>query len=144
MKRICGFSLFFLAALWAAGCGPKETHEQRINRLRRAHQVIPTAVQNRTTAQGVQLILDFTVVNTAREPLPVLTVKVIIVDPHGQDRATHLVSLDTGGLRPGVASQVTGFIPDEKLGEGESVRVEVEGQVPVSQQKAYPEFRRLP
>lgn len=142
MKRICGF--FFLVALWVAGCGPKETHEQRINRLRRAHQVVPTAVQNRTTAEGVQLVLDFTVVNTARESLPVLTVKVIIVDANGKDRATHLVSLDTGALRPGVASQVTAFIPDEQLGEGESVRVEVEGQVPVSQQEAYPEFKGLP
>lgn len=144
MKQICGFSIFFLVVLWVAGCGPKETHEQRINRLRRAHQVIPTAVQNRTTLEGSQLILDFTVVNTAREPLPVLTVKVIIVDANGEDRTTHLVSLETKDLRPGVASQVTGFLPDEKLGEGESVRVEVEGQVPASQQEAYPEFGRLP
>lgn len=144
MKRIRECSIFFLVVLWAAGCGPKETHEQRINRLRRAHQVIPTAVQNRTTAQGDQLVLDFSVVNTAREPLPLLTVKVIVVDSKGQDRATHLLSLNTGGLRPGVASQVTGFIPNEKLEEGESVRVEVEGQVPSSQQATYPEFSKLP
>lgn len=144
MKRFRGVFILFSVALWAAGCGPKETHEQKINRLRRAHQVVPTAVQNRTTEEGVQLVLDFTVVNTAREILPVLTVKVIIVDANGQDRTTHLVSLGTGELRPGVASQVTGFIPDERLGEGESVRVEVEGQVPASQQEAYPEFRGLP
>ncbi len=132
-------SMCLLAVL---ACGPKETPTQRVTRLRLAHEVQPTAVQVRQRAEGPQLVLDFTVVNRGRESLPALTVKVVIVDASGKDRATHLVSLDTGQLQPGVASLVTGFINGEVLNPGEQVRVEVEGQVPGDRRAAYPEFRQ--
>lgn len=131
-----------LTVLALAGCGEKETPEQRVTRLRLAHQVQPTAVQVRNTPEGPQLLIDFTVVNTAREKLPTLTVKVVLVDTKGRDRATHLVSLNTSELLPGVAGLVTGFIPGETLAQGEQVRVEVEAQVPVKEQARYPEYRQ--
>lgn len=131
-----------LTVLALTGCGGKETPEQRVTRLRLAHQVQPTAVQVRTTPAGPELVIDFTVVNTAREKLPTLTVKVVLVDRHGKDRATHLLSLNTSNLLPGVAGQVTGFIPGETLAQGEQVRVEVEAQVSVKEQARYPEYRQ--
>lgn len=131
-----------LAALALGACGSRETPEQKVTRLRLAHQVQPTAVQVRNTPQGPELVIDFTVVNTAREKLPTLTVKVVLVDSKGKDRATHLVSLNTGDLLPGVAGLVTGFIPGETLAQGEQVRVEVEAQVSVKEQARYPEFRQ--
>jgi hypothetical protein len=136
--------VLLVAAFVVGACGRQETPEQRITRLRLAHQVQPTAVQVRQRPEGPELVLDFTVVNTARESLPTLTVKVVVVDAKGQDRATHLVSLPTGELRPGVASQLTGFIPGESLEPGEQVRVEVEGQVPASARARYPEYRLGP
>lgn len=140
-RRTKGFG-WALTILVLAGCGSKETPEARVTRLRLAHQVQPTAVQVRTTSQGPELVIDFTVVNTAREKLPTLTVKVVLVDSHGKDRATHLVSLNTKDLLPGVAGLVTGFIPGESLAQGEQVRVEVEAQVPVKEQARYPEYRQ--
>ncbi len=131
-----------VTVLALAGCGGKETPEERVSRLRLAHQVQPTAVQVRTTALGPELLVDFTVVNTAREKLPTLTVKVVLVDRHGRDRATHLVSLNTSDLLPGVAGQVTGFIPGESLAPGEQVRVEVEANVTVKERARYPEYRQ--
>ncbi|KDA53569.1 hypothetical protein EG19_05045 [Thermoanaerobaculum aquaticum] len=130
-----------LAALALVACGSKETPEQKVTRLRLAHQVQPTAVQVRTTPEGPELLIDFTVVNTAREKLPTLTVKVVLVDSKGKDRATHLVSLSTADLLPGVAGQVTGFIRGETLSQGEQVRVEVEAEVPVKDRARYPEYR---
>lgn len=131
-----------LSVLALLACGGKETPEQRVTRLRLAHQVQPTAVQVRTTPEGSQLLVDFMVVNTARENLPTLTVKVVVVDSQGRDRATHLLSLNTSDLQPGVAGQVTGFIPGETLSPGEQVRVEVEAQVPVRESARYPEYRQ--
>lgn len=125
-----------------AACGGKESPEARVTRLRLAHQVQPTAVNVRTTPDGPELVLDFRVVNTAREKLPFLTVKVVIVDSHGRDRAAHLVSLNTGDLQPGVGGQVTGFVRGESLAPGEQVRVEVEAQVPVKERARYPEYRQ--
>lgn len=126
----------------ALGCGGKETPDQKVTRLRLAHQVQPTAVQVRTTPEGPELLIDFTVVNTAREKLPTLTVKVVLVDTQGRDRATHLLSLNTGDLQPGVAGQVTGFIRGESIARGEQVRVEVEAQVPPEERGRYPEYRQ--
>lgn len=140
-----GMALYFGGAvmfLALTGCGGKETPEQKVTRLRLAHQVQPTAVQVRTTPEGPELIIDFTVVNTAREGLPTLTVKVVLVDSRGRDRATHLVSLNTADLLPGVAGQVTGFIRGETLAPGEQVRVEVEAQVSVKERARYPEYRQ--
>lgn len=136
-KQILGLGVLALLA-----CGGRETPEQRVTRLRLAHQVQPTAVQVRTTPQGPELLIDFTVVNTARQRLPTLTVKVVVVDGKGRDRASHLVSLKTADLQPGVAGQVTGFIPQETLSPGEQVRVEVEAQVPVKERARYPEYRQ--
>ncbi|MCX7895413.1 MAG: hypothetical protein N2447_05620 [Thermoanaerobaculum sp.] len=136
-SRTVAFIVFALIS-----CGGKESPEVKVTRLRLAHQVQPTAVQVRTTSQGPQLVLDFTVVNRAREVLPTLTVKVVVVDAKGNDRATHLVSLDTSGLQPGVAGQVTGFVPGEQLAAGEQVRVEVEANVPVKERARYPEYRQ--
>jgi len=138
------YRALLVLAFCFASCGPKETPEQRITRLRHAHQVQPTAVQVRQRPEGPELVLDCTVVNTARESLPTLTVKVVVVDAKGHDRAIHLVSLPTGDLRPGVASLVTGYIPGETLAPGEQVRVEVEGQVPESARSHYPEYRLGP
>jgi hypothetical protein len=130
--------------LGLVACGPKESPEERITRLRLAHEVQPTAVQVRQTPEGPQLVLDFLVVNKGREVLPTLTVKVIIVAANGQDRATHLVSLDTAQLRPGVASQLTALLRGETLQPGEQVRVEVEGRVSPESRAHYPEFGGRP
>ncbi len=124
-----------------AGCGPRETIEERVTRMRLQYDVEPDGFQPRWTAEGTpELVLSLRVVNNGRDNLDALTVLVRVMAPAGEDRAVRRLALDTRGLRPGVSEQLSGVLPGVEFRDGDTVLLEREVDPPASERHLYPEY----
>ncbi|NWG00555.1 MAG: hypothetical protein HXY19_06395 [Thermoanaerobaculaceae bacterium] len=124
-----------------AACGREADMAARVTLARAHHEVRPTAYQPRRGANGEpSLALDLFVLNRGRERLRSLTLQVVVVDANGKDRAAKRVTVDTSGLLPGVASQLTAVVEGLEVREGETVLVELENEVPESERGQFPEY----
>jgi len=130
-----------LAVAAAAGCGRRETPEQRLARLRAAHEIVPVGFTTVTDAEGSPaLVVDLRVVNHAAEPLPHLTVAVRVVGADGAVRVERRATLDLTRARPGVGVQLAARLPGVAVEEGEQVQVELENDLPPEVLRTLPEW----
>lgn len=129
------------ASLVVSACGPRETAEGRVTRLRLQYEVEPDGFQPRWTAGGApELVLSLRVVNNGRESLDALTLLVRITESSGEEREVRRLTLDTRGLRPGVTEQLSGVVPDLEFREGDKVLLEREVAPPAPERHLYPEY----
>ncbi len=143
MSRLNPIRIFSLLILGAAliGCGPRETPEQHLAKLRRAHTIVPTGA---TTVAGPEdaprLVVDFRITNQGTEKLNHLTVRVRVEGPDGTERLSKRVTLDLSDVRPGVGVQMAALIDDFQLDENDQVTIEVEDGLSPEELRALPEF----
>lgn len=131
-----------VAVLGNLACGPEETPEQRVTRLRMQYEMQPTGFQPRTAEDGSpELALDMLVMNKGRESLDNLTFVVRILAQDGSERFSRPASIDTSDLLPGVTSQVSAIVPGIELQEGDQVVLELEPNPSASERATYPEYR---
>jgi hypothetical protein len=134
-----------LIALALVACGPRETPEQHVARLRRAHDIIPTGATTVEDAEGrSRLVVDLRITNKSAEPLAHLTIRVRVEDIEGEELLSTPVTLDLSKSRRGVGVQLAAVIDDFRLNEQDQVMVEVEDGLTPEQLRALPEFADLP
>ena len=125
-----------------AGCGQRETPEQRLERLRLAHEITPLGY---TTVHGEDgepvTVVDLHVVNRGTEPLPHLTVMIRVVGPDGTVVTERRTTLDLSEARPGVGIQTAGRVPGLEVGPEDQVQVELESGLPPDVLHSLPEWR---
>ena len=139
--------LFFLSLIGLAvvACGPRETPEQHLSRIRRAHDIIPTGATTVENAEGMpRLVVDLRITNKSAEPLDHLTIRVRVEDIEGKELLSTPVTLDLSKTRPGVGVQLAALIDDFRLDEQDQVMVEIEDGLTPEQLRALPEFADLP
>jgi len=143
MKRgmLAGCLSLIVALVTTTACGPRETPEQKLQRLRDAHQIIPGGATTLHDATGAPtVIVDVSVTNQGVDPLPQLTVMVRVRGQDGVEKAAQRVSLDLTGVRPGVGVQRDVRVPGVELGEHDEVTVELESGLPSEVLRRFPEF----
>jgi len=133
-----------VVAIAALACGPKETPEQKLEKIRLAHEIIPIATKSLTTPDGEPfVIVDLHVTNHGTVPLDSLTVLVRIRGEDGVEKAAERVTLDLTGVRPGVGAQRDVRVPGIELGEQDEVLVELETNVPPDVLHTLPEWHEF-
>ena len=125
------FALIVVLALTATvllnSCGPEETPEQRLERLRYNHEIYPVGTTTLHDDEGnPTLLVDLNVANQGTEPLTSLTVLVRVKDGFGNERLTQRVAVPLDDLRPGVGRQQDVRIPGYALGDNDEITVEIE------------------
>jgi len=139
------FALLTLVAATLVACGPRETPEQHLNRLRKAHDIVPTgATTVRDKLGGAKLVVDLRVTNHSAEKLNSLTVNVRVEDVEGDERLFHPVTLDLSNTRPGVGVQMAAVIDDFELADDDMVTVEIAGDLTDEELRGLPEFADIP
>jgi hypothetical protein len=137
-------AVVMLATLALTGCGEKETPEQRVERLRYNHEIIPVATTTLFDAEGQPtLLVDLQVSNQGTEPLSKLTVLVRVFDATGGERDSQRVTLDMSDVRPGVGARVSATLPGVELLEGEEVTVTLETNLSPEDLHSLPEFAEV-
>ena len=127
-----------------ASCGPEETPEQKLERLRYSHDIVPLGYTTITGPEGEPtLVVDLQIVNQAAEPLPTLTVLVTVRDADGTEKASRRVSLDLSDVRPGVGVQMAAQVPGVAADEDDEVLVEIEPDLGPEQLRSLPEFDQV-
>lgn len=127
LKRI---SILATLSLLVLACGPRETPEQHLQRLRLAHEITPTGYTTIQNSDGQPVtVVDLRIVNHSDEALPHLTVMVRVIGSDGTIRAERRAVLDLEGARPGVGIQTAATVSGLKVGEGEQVQVELESDL---------------
>jgi hypothetical protein len=129
--------------LLAIACGGRESPEQRLERLRAAHDLRPLGYANLSSAGQPTLTVDLVVVNQGEEPLARLTVLVRVRGADGVETALRRVTLDLSGFRPGIAGEVTASLPGISLEERGEVTVELETDLPADILRSLPEFESV-
>jgi hypothetical protein len=133
-----------LAAITLVGCGEKETPEQRVERLRYNHEIIPVATTTLFDAEGQPtLLVDLQVANQGTEPLSKLTVLVRVFDADGGERDSQRVTLDMSDIRPGIGARVSATLPGVELLEGEEVTVTLETNLSPEDLHGLPEYAEV-
>jgi hypothetical protein len=144
MKKAMLITIAVLAAVVLVGCGEKETPEQRVERLRYNHEIIPVATTTLFDAQGQPtLLVDLQVSNQGSEPLSKLTVLVRVFDATGGERTSRRVALDMSDVRPGVGARVSATLPGVELLEGEEVTVTLETNLSPEDLHGLPEYAEV-
>mgnify|MGYP001822070366 FL=1 len=133
-----------LAMIALVGCGEKETPEQRVERLRYNHEIIPVAA---TTLYGDDgrptLLVDLQVTNKGSDPLQKLTVLVRVLDPTGAEKHRGRLTLDMTDVRPGIGARVSAVLEGAELLEGDEVMVELETNLPPEILRELPEYSEV-
>ena len=144
-QRLSQYFSLALVTFALVGCGPRETPEQHLARLRRSHDIIPTGAATVTNSEGMpRLVVDLRITNQTDEPLAHLTIRVRVENIEGQELLSQLVTLDMAHARPGVGVQLAALIDDFGLDEQDQVMVEVEDGLTPEQLRSLPEFADLP
>jgi hypothetical protein len=129
------------AALAAAlGCGRLATPEQRLDRLRLAHDLRPLGSSSVIRDGTPTLVVELVVTNQGSAALPALTVLVRVRAAGGGERAARRLTLDLSGLQPGVSRQVPLSLPGVTLGDRDEVTVELESNLPPDVLRGFPEY----
>jgi len=140
------FALFVpLITLVATGlltsCGPDETPEQRLDRLRYNHEIYPVGTTTLHDEDGnPTLLVDLNIANQGTEPLSNLTVLVRVRGAGGVERLAQRVTVPLLDLRPGIGRQQDVRIPGFALEEGDEITVEIEKDLSDEELRSLPEF----
>jgi hypothetical protein len=133
-----------LAMITLAGCGEKETPEQKVERLRYNHEIYPVAAKTLFDAEGQPtLLVDLQVANQGTEALAKLTVLVRVLDATGTEKDRLRVTLDMSGVRPGIGARVSATLPGVELLEEDEVMVELETNLPLDVLHGLPEYAEV-
>lgn len=133
-----------LAMITLAGCGEKETPEQKVERLRYNHEIYPVAAKTLYDAEGQPtLLVDLQVANQGTEPLAKLTVLVRVLDSTGAEKDRRRVTLDMTDIRPGIGARVSATLPGVELLEDDEVMVELETNLPLEVLHELPEYAEV-
>jgi hypothetical protein len=130
-----------LLVLALAGCGPRLTPAQRVEKLRLEHEIIPVGSTTVHDAEGnPTLIVDLRVTNKGTEHLPHLTVLVQVHGKDGVEKTSRRVTLDLADASPGVGIQVAAKLPGVEAGEDDQVTVQLESNLSPEVLKTFPEY----
>ena len=143
-KRAMLAVIIILAAVALIGCGEEETPEQKVQRLRYNHEIIPVAATTLYNDEGVpKLLVDLQVTNKGSDPLQNLTVLVRVLDPTGAEKHRGRVTLNMTDVRPGVGARVSATLDGAELLEEEEVMVELETNLPSDVLLSLPEYAEV-
>ncbi len=143
MRRTIPFvlALAVTVAVSMTACGPEETPEQRLQRLRFKHEIYPVGTTTLHDDEGnPTLLVDLAVANQGTEPLSALTVMVRVRGADGSERLTERVSVPLDDLRPGIGRQIAVRIPGYELAEDDEITVEIEPNIPPEVLRELPEW----
>lgn len=126
------------------GCGDKETPEQRVQRLRYNHEIFPVGAKTLYDAEGnPTLLVDLQVANRGSEALAMLSVLVQVLDREGVEKNAQRVTLDLGGVRPGIGARVSATLPGVELLDEDEVTVELETDLTSDELRSLPEWAEV-
>jgi hypothetical protein len=129
------------AMILLPACGPEETPEQRLERIRYNHEIYPVGTTTLYSEDGAPtLMIDLMVSNQGSDPIRHLTVLVLVRGSDGVEKLSQRVTLDLGDLRPGVGVQIGASVPGVALGEADEVTVELEHGLPPEVLRELPEW----
>jgi len=142
LRRIVPFLAVFV--LLGSACGSRQTPEQKLDKVRMAHEIIPVGTTTVHDAEGnPKLVVDLRVTNKGTAPLKHLTVLIQVHAPDGTLKASKRTTLDLSGATPGVGIQLAATIPGVALDENDQVTVELESNLPPEVLRSLPEYRDL-
>lgn len=131
-----------LALVLCLSCGPDETPEQRLARLRDAHEIIPVAYTTiRDADDQPTLVIDLSITNHGTEPFPKLTVMVRVTGADGVEKLAQRVTLDLDDLRPGIGGRFSAGVPGFAASDDDEVQVEIENALPDDILRSLPEWQ---
>jgi hypothetical protein len=126
------------------GCADKETPEQRVQRLRYNHEIIPVGAKTLYDADGnPTLLVDLQVANRGSEALANLSVLVHVLDSKGVEKDARRVTLDLSGVRPGIGARVSATLPGVELLDDDEVTVELETDLSPDVLHSLPEYAEV-
>jgi hypothetical protein len=133
--------LALTTVLALTACGPEETPEQRLERLRYNHEIYPVGTTTLHDEEGKPtLLVDLNVANQGTEPLSALTVLVRVTDELGNEQLAERVTVPLDDLRPGIGRQIAVRVPGYELQEGDELTVEIENSLPPETLQELPEW----
>ena len=122
-------------------CGPKETPEQRLERLRYNHEIYPVGTTTLYDDEGAPtLLVDLNIANQGTEPLTSLTILVRVRDGYGNERLAERVAVPLDDLRPGIGRQQDVRIAGFALSDDDEITVEIEPNLSPEVLRTLPEF----
>jgi len=143
-KRAVLASVAMLAAITFPACGPDETPEQRLERLRYNHEIYPVAAKTLYNAEGEPtLLVDLQVANKGGVALEHLTVLVQVFGPDGEEKNSQRATLDLSDFPLGVGMRVSASLPGVELLDDDEVRVELEHSLPPEVLRGFPEYAEV-
>ena len=137
-------TVILVAVILLPGCGEEETPEQRIERIRYNHEIIPVAAKTLYDANGdPTLLVDLQVTNKGGDAVENLTILVQVFGIDGSEKSSERVTLDLAGVRPGIGARVSASLPGVELLDEDEVRVELEANLPPEVLRGLPEFTEI-
>jgi hypothetical protein len=143
MRRPAQIALLItlIASVMSIACGPKETPEQRLERLRYNHEIYPVGTTTLHDDEGnPTLLVDLNVANQGTEPLSNLTVLVRVHGGMGNERLAQRVAVPLDDLRPGIGRQQDVRIAGFALEDDDEITVEIENNLTPEDLRTLPEF----
>lgn len=133
--------IILIATVSLTACGPKETPEQRLERLRYNHEIYPVGTTTLHDDEGnPTLLVDLNVANQGTEPLTNLTILVRVKSGLGNERLVQRVAVPLDDLRPGIGRQQDVRIAGFALEEDDEITVEIEKDLTPEDLRTLPEF----
>lgn len=143
MRRLALVPLLIalIATIFLTACGPEETPEQRLERLRYNHEIYPVGTTTLHDDEGnPTLLVDLSLANQGTEPLTNLTVLVRVRGGNGVERLAQRVTVPLDDLRPGIGRQQDVRIKGFALDEDDEITVEIEKNLTPDDLRTLPEF----
>jgi hypothetical protein len=143
MRRHASIALLatLIATIGLTACGPEETPEQRLERLRYNHEIYPVGATTLHDDEGnPTLLVDLNVANQGTEPLSGLTILVEVKGPGSVERLSQRVTVPLQDLRPGIGRQQDVRIPGYELADDDELTVTIEPNLPPEVLRTLPEF----
>ena len=143
MRRPAQIALLvaLIVSVMSIACGPKETPEQRLERLRYNHEIYPVGTTTLHDEDGTPtLLVDLNIANQGTEPLTNLTILVRVRGGDGSERLAERVTVPLDDLRPGIGRQQDVRIKGFALEEDDEITVEIESNLPPEVLRTLPEF----
>ena len=143
MRRLAQIALLItlIASVMSIACGPRETPEQRLERLRYNHEIYPVGTTTLHDDEGnPTLLVDLNIANQGTEPLTSLTILVRVRGGDGNERLAERVAVPLDDLRPGIGRQQDVRIPGFALEEDDEITVEIEPNLSPEVLRTLPEF----
>ena len=133
--------IVLIATVSLTACGPKETPEQRLERLRYNHVIYPVGTTTLHDEEGnPTLLVDLDVANQGTEPLTNLTVLIRVRGAGGIERLSQRVTVPLSDLLPGIGRQQDVRIPGFALSDDDEITVEIEKNLSVEDLRGLPEY----